>query len=108
MVLDGERYIPNGALEESGAPSIFDQVTRSRAAIFESPIAKITEREIEILKLLANGQSNKQIAAKLAISPLTVKLHLRNGYKKLRANNRADAVRLAYEYGLITVPDSSG
>lgn len=98
-VLDGERYIPSSLLEENDAPSIFDQAPRRSGPIEDSPLNKLTEREAEALKLLIAGKTNKQIAIDLGLQEITVKIHLRNCYKKIGATNRADAVRLAYEHG---------
>jgi DNA-binding NarL/FixJ family response regulator len=63
----------------------------------------LTERELDVLQLLANGLANKQIALELDISEHTVKFHLSSIYAKLSAVNRAEAVRLGVRYGLITV-----
>ncbi|MCA0200383.1 MAG: response regulator transcription factor [Proteobacteria bacterium] len=98
-VLDGERYIPASLLEESDAPSIFDQTAKRTGPIEDSPLNKLTEREAEALRLLIAGKTNKQIAIDLGLQEITVKIHLRNCYKKIGATNRADAVRLAYEHG---------
>lgn len=98
-VLDGERYIPASLLEESDAPSIFDQAAKRNAPLEDSPLNKLTEREAEALRLLIAGKTNKQIAIALGLQEITVKIHLRNCYKKIGATNRADAVRLAYEHG---------
>ncbi|MBA9966133.1 LuxR family transcriptional regulator [Ralstonia pickettii] len=53
----------------------------------------LSQREREILELVAKARSNKEIARHLAISPETVKWHLKNIYGKLTAMNRRDAVR---------------
>ncbi len=98
-VMDGERYIPSSLLEENDAPSIFDQTARRTGPIEDSPLNKLTEREAEALRLLIAGKTNKQIAIALGLQEITVKIHLRNCYKKIGATNRADAVRLAYEHG---------
>jgi DNA-binding NarL/FixJ family response regulator len=63
----------------------------------------LTPREIEVLQLLAEGLSNKSIAARLGISDQTVKFHVASITSKLGASNRTDAVRLALRRGLITV-----
>ncbi|NTU79059.1 MAG: LuxR family transcriptional regulator [Chloroflexales bacterium] len=60
----------------------------------------LTGREIEVLRLLAAGLSNKQIAARLALSPLTVQSHVRTIYSKLGLASRSAATRYALEHGL--------
>ena len=58
------------------------------------------EREVEVLQLLAAGQRNRGIAAKLHISENTVKFHLRNLYRKIGASSRTEAMALAHSNGL--------
>jgi len=54
--------------------------------------AKLTARENEVLSLLAKGMSREEIATKLFVSPETVKMHIKNIYKKLKAKNKVDAL----------------
>ena len=54
--------------------------------------AGLTARENEVLLLLAKGMNREEIAAKLFISPETVKMHIKNIYKKLKAKNKIDAL----------------
>jgi DNA-binding NarL/FixJ family response regulator len=61
----------------------------------------LTSREVEILKLLASGMANKQIAYKLGISEKTVRNHVSNMYEKLQIFDRAQAVLYAVRKGLI-------
>lgn len=61
----------------------------------------ITDREWEVLGLLAAGRSNKEIAVQLAVSPNTVKTHVARLFGKLGAGRRTAAVRSAREIGLI-------
>lgn len=61
----------------------------------------ISERELEVLEALAEGQSNKQIARTLAISPNTVKTHIAKLYAKLRVNGRVRAIEEARSLHLI-------
>ncbi len=61
----------------------------------------LSQRELEVLKLVAAGQSNRQAAATLFISEATVKSHLLNIYSKLGLNDRAAAVAAAYNRGLL-------
>jgi DNA-binding NarL/FixJ family response regulator len=65
-------------------------------------LAELTERERDILLLVARGLSNQEIAGRLVISPLTAKSHVRNILRKLDCHDRAGLVALAYEAGLIT------
>jgi len=63
----------------------------------------LSEREIEVLGLLAQGLANKQIAAALGISEHTVKFHVSSIYTKLNVTNRAEAVHQGVRQGLIAV-----
>lgn len=66
--------------------------------IEQDPISALTEREMEVLQLIATGLSNKQIAAKLFISEETVKVHIRNLLRKLNVHSRVAATVLYLEY----------
>lgn len=61
----------------------------------------ITGREREVLQLLADGRSNKEIAARLGLSPNTVKTHVARLFEKLRVARRTEAIQLARELGLV-------
>ena len=61
----------------------------------------LTEREQEILKILVEGLSYKEISIRLNISVNTAKKHVINIYQKLHVNSRAQAMHLAYEKGLL-------
>jgi len=61
----------------------------------------ITPREMEILELIAQGMSNREIAGKLFVSENTVKTHSSRVFDKLGARRRTQAVRLAKEFGLL-------
>jgi len=65
-------------------------------------LAVLTEREREVLTLVAGGLSNEQIAARLFLSPLTAKTHVSQAMTKLGVRDRAQLVVLAYETGLVT------
>lgn len=64
-------------------------------------IAGLTNREIEILTLLARGLSNREMADQLVLSPRTVERHLENLYRKTGMRNRAEATAFAYTHNLI-------
>ena len=61
---------------------------------------KLGDRELEVLQLLAAGQRNRAIAAKLHISENTVKFHLRNIFRKMGASSRTEAIAMAHSKGL--------
>ena len=66
-----------------------------------TPIRELSDREVEVLKLVAEGNSNKEIADKLSISEKTVKAHLRSTFRKLEVSDRAQAVAYAMRKGLV-------
>ncbi len=70
----------------------------SATSRFESPFS---DREAEILKMIASGKTSDQIAERLSISPLTVKAHRRNMMRKLKVNNAAEMVTKALEMGFL-------
>jgi DNA-binding NarL/FixJ family response regulator len=72
-----------------------------------STLADLTEREVEVLRLVGTGSSNAQISDDLRVSEATVKTHLNRAMSKLDISSRAQAVVVAYESGLI-VPRGGG
>jgi DNA-binding NarL/FixJ family response regulator len=67
-----------------------------------SPYESLTPRELEVLRLLARGLRNKEMAARLYVSERTVNFHLANIYQKLNVSGRTEALSKALEQGLIT------
>lgn len=65
------------------------------------PSFDLTERELEVLKLIAEGMTNPQIAGKLYISQSTVKFHLANILRKMEVDTRAEAIVIAAKSGLV-------
>lgn len=66
-----------------------------------SNIEVLSEREVEVLRLMARGAANKEIAASLSISESTVKTHVANIFQKLEVNDRTEAVTQALQRGII-------
>ena len=69
--------------------------------VHPSLIEPLSERELEVLRLLATGLSNKEIAQTLFIAVGTVKQHLKSIYGKLQAHNRTEAASRARDLGLL-------
>jgi DNA-binding NarL/FixJ family response regulator len=65
------------------------------------PLDELTEREREVMALVAGGLSNEEIAEQLVVSPATAKTHVSRAMVKLAARDRAQLVVLAYEHGLV-------
>jgi DNA-binding NarL/FixJ family response regulator len=90
------------AREPSGHPASDMSQPRPAARAAQHPgIAALTEREREVVTLVAAGLSNDEIAVKLVVSPLTAKTHVSRSMIKLGARDRAQLVVLAYENGLV-------
>lgn len=85
----GEQYLP---LKFMGLPD--------EPVVHHPLIQKLSKREREVLRLLAGGQSNKEIARDLSLQEPTVKLHVTSVYRKLGSRNRAQAAVIAKETGL--------
>jgi len=95
-VLDGEVYI-----HEDFVPHVeheLDNISRSK-----SNGTKLTTRQLEVLRMMSNGSSNKDIARLLSISEATVKTHISIIFQSLDAGNRLECVRKAESMGLIDV-----
>ncbi|MGW4593556.1 response regulator [Amycolatopsis thermoflava] len=92
------------------APSITRRLVERFAAGQARPalhrdLAVLTPRELEVLTLVARGRSNAEIAAELTLSEATVKTHVARIFAKLSLRDRAQAVVLAYETGLVSPGD---
>ncbi|GAA1678460.1 response regulator transcription factor [Kribbella yunnanensis] len=105
LTKDAGRVEIGAALRSTAAgQSTFDpEVTRKLVAGLapEPPTTDgLTARETEVLRLIARGLSNSEIAQRLFISEATVKTHINNTFAKIGARHRAEAVRYAYRQGL--------
>jgi two-component system nitrate/nitrite response regulator NarL len=86
QVADGQRLLPS--------PSS-DQVSREMSAVAENARKLLTERERQIMRLVSEGLSNKEIARQLNIADGTIKVHLHKMFQKLEISNRTELAALA-------------
>ena len=82
---------------------IGDYVSRTEGSDQASMLADLTERELEVLRLIVDGLTSREIAESLVISPNTVERHRQNIMSKLGLHNRAELVRYAISKGLVEV-----
>jgi len=85
----GERYLPQAV-----AARLADRMIR--------PI--LTPRELDVLRLVSRGRSNKEMAAAMFVSEETIKTHMKSLFQKLDVHDRAEAVAIALQRGLIRLP----
>jgi DNA-binding NarL/FixJ family response regulator len=87
-------------IQERLVAAVAAQPPTPSAAVEGTLTDDLTPREAEVLKLIASGMSNAEIAAALVVSDATVKTHINHVFAKTGARDRAQAVRYAYEHGL--------
>ncbi|MFI9593416.1 response regulator [Nonomuraea sp. NPDC052265] len=109
-LIEGVRVVHRG--ESAVAPRLltrligtFVRASSPSAAPAPPVLDALTEREREILVLIARGRSNTEIAEQLAVSPSTVKNHVTSLFAKIKVRDRAQAVIVAYEAALIKPGD---
>jgi DNA-binding NarL/FixJ family response regulator len=93
----GESQIEPGV----GAKVLDRLVQLSRQRSEPNPAELLSQREVEVLQLIAKGSANKEIAVSLSISESTVKTHVANIFQKLDVNHRTEAVTQALQQGII-------
>jgi DNA-binding NarL/FixJ family response regulator len=91
----GERWVENRSMREALERMLHREAGAQEAA------GLLTPREIELVRMVAQGLRNREIADQLNITEGTVKAHLHNVYKKLKVENRVDVRRYAEDKGLI-------
>jgi len=92
------------ALRQAAEGTVFTAIGLPEDGTTVAKEVGLTDRELVILDALARGLSNSAIGKELWVAEQTVKFHLTNIYRKLGAANRTEAVRRAYELGLIESP----
>ncbi len=96
------------AIRQAFAHSVYLPSTRAQSAgperrLDTTELPDLTRRELEILRLVAEGHSNTQLAKMLWVTEQTVKFHLSNVYRKLDVSNRTEASRWAQLHGLLDI-----
>jgi two-component system NarL family response regulator len=100
-IIEAIKMVASGqaTVSPSLANRLLDQIRGSKRG--KKEFHELSSREKEILKMTAQGSSNKEIAADLYISDTTVKAHMRNILEKLHVKNRAEAVGVAISRGIL-------
>jgi DNA-binding NarL/FixJ family response regulator len=93
LVLDPD--VARDALDRDGSAEA------TRGAVSADEYERLTDREKQVLKLVAEGRSNKEVAALLGVSVKTAMSHREHVMEKLRAHNRTDIIRFALRHGVI-------
>jgi DNA-binding NarL/FixJ family response regulator len=94
------------AIQQAFEPSIYlarPREVKAATATVARVVPQLTRRELEILKLVSEGRSNRQVGQVLWVTDQTVKFHLANIYRKLGVGSRYDAARWAQEHGILDV-----
>jgi two-component system nitrate/nitrite response regulator NarL len=102
LVNAGEKVFPSDLA--SLFPLLAARIGSAEQAASEPPESDLSRREIEILRCLTNGQSNKVIAKNLAIAEATVKVHVKRILRKANANNRTQAALWGVATGVAAAP----
>ena len=99
LILSGEKYLPTMLVAEAERHESATLVAGANAKS-DKALEKLTPREREVLGLLTMGHPNKEIARQLELREITIKVHLKNIYRKLDVSNRTQAVRKLMEMGV--------
>jgi HD-GYP domain-containing protein (c-di-GMP phosphodiesterase class II) len=91
----------NGRIDSEAGAAVLAAAGHRVPAVRRQLIADLTQREIEVLRLIARGQSVRQVAASLGIAEKTAGNHIQNLYGKIGVSTRAAAALFAIEHGLL-------
>jgi len=97
-LLAGILQVLNGQLSFSKA---IEEIITQPTVYERDPLPKLTRRELEVLKLIAAGETSLVIADQLCVSPLTIETHRRNLLQKFRVRNVAELIKISYQLGLL-------
>lgn len=91
LVLCGGIFVPAIALQAGTTESDFD---------IDNPLRQLTSRQLDVLKLLTRGLSNREIARELSVKEVTVAVHLSGIFRKLNVSRRTEAVTASFKLGM--------
>jgi DNA-binding NarL/FixJ family response regulator len=99
-IVDGVRAVARGEvwLSKTVLGGLVEHSLKGEAV---TPTSPVTPREMDVLRLVAHGRYNEQIASTLGIAEGTVKNHITNLYDKLEVHSRAELVAYAWQNGLV-------
>jgi len=104
LVMAGERFIPSQILVGAtigetpvSAPTSKPEPHAARHLSSVARFNKLSKRELHVLELLVGGMTNKEIARAIDLQEATIKIHVKNIYRKMGVSNRAQAVRMAIQ-----------
>jgi DNA-binding NarL/FixJ family response regulator len=108
VVTSKQRFIPKGqngldilpAYQDDHNSEFNSEMTESSDNLKLDFLSHLTKREMQVLNLVAQGLSNKDIAEELSLKPSTIKIHVGNACRKLGVENRTQAAILCHQHGL--------
>ena len=101
--VDGDANEVGVAARQAFETSLYFAAPSGEEGTYEIERAGLTARELDVLRLVAEGYSNARIARTLCVAEQTVKFHLSNIYRKLGVSNRTEAARWAARHGVLSV-----
>jgi DNA-binding NarL/FixJ family response regulator len=96
-----ERDAQNGGVDPEAARAVVAAAHGASGSIRRAHPAGLTDRQVEVLRLIAEGLSNREIATRLVVSPRTAEHHVQDIYLKIGTSSRAAAALFAVEHQLL-------